>query len=257
MPNTSTQQLERVDSTPLYHFEVCGDQLEEIIQAVLNGATRIELCGDLGVGGITPDTDLYKRVRQRLAEEKSSHIPIFVMIRPRSGDFVYNEEEFGTALLQAHQFTQLGADGLVFGTLDSNGLINTNQLEQFLDAIPSRIPVTFHRAIDEAKDCETALQTLLEVAQLRKKTKADAANICRVLSSGGMSTAEEGVEALARMVQAARPHLTVMPGCGINENNISCLLSLTQAQEVHGSFRGCVKECFALALRVWQNGKYE
>jgi len=247
--------------------EVCCDTLDLINSAVNAGASRIELCGDLSVGGITPSEDLYTEARELLRRKGRADVPIFVMIRVRSGDFVYTDHEFETMLAQARRFIELGADGLVFGCLTREGEVDLRRLGSFLDTVPAHISVTFHRAIDETSVYESAARRLIDwiyERNLAPESEPKGATIQRILTSGGFPTAPEGAEAIWRAIQYSdekynnlKPshshirRLIIMPGAGIRTSNLEELLRITRATEIHGSFRGCLSDCIRICEHYW------
>ena len=182
------------------------------------GAQRVELCSDLLEGGITPSAGLLALVRQRI------QIGLFVMIRPRGGDFCYSETEFEVMQQDIRQARNLGADGVILGVLDEHARVEVRRTQQLAE-LAAPLPVTFHRAIDMTPDPCAALD---EVA---------ATGARRVLTSGGAAKVTEGLTAVAHMVQRAGDRITVMAGGGITRETIARVAETTGATEFHASLR--------------------
>lgn len=199
-----------------YLFEVAVDSIESALIAQENGAHRIELCADLGIGGITPSHGMIELARERLS------IPVHVMIRPRRGDFLYTEPEYEIMRADIEFAKSVGVQGVVFGVLEPDGTIDTDRTRVLIEqARPMNI--TFHRAFDMTPDPHVALRDLL---QLR---------VDRVLTSGQKQTAEDGLSMIAELVNSAGNDLIVMPGSGINPANIRHIITTCGAREFHFS----------------------
>lgn len=195
-------------------LESCVDSLEAAIASECGGAGRIELCADLDVGGTTPDAHLTARCVERLA------IPVFVMVRPRGGDFVYDEGEVGVMERAIRAAAGSGARGVVCGALRRDGAVDATVMRRLVDAARP-LPVTCHRAIDAARDLDEALDALL------------ALGVDRVLTSGGAPAAIDGADAIARLVGRAGDALVVMAGGTVRAHNIADLVRRTHVREVH------------------------
>jgi|SRR5579863_275272 len=204
--------------SPKIQIEVSVDSVASAIAAERGGADRVELCSDLREGGITPSAGLIQSVRSAV------RIGVYVMIRPRAGDFCYAESEFETMRRDVEVAKRIGADGVVLGILNADGSVNpglTNQL--VLLARP--LKVTFHRAFDMTCDLFRALEDVCV-------TGAD-----RILTSGGEQTALQGVETIASLVEKARGRIIVIPGSGIKPDNARDIVSRTGVAEVHVGLR--------------------
>lgn len=199
-------------------LEVCIDSVESAIAAERGGARRVELCSDLLEGGITPGAGLIASVRRRIT------IGLFVMIRPRGGDFCYTGPEFDVMQEEIKQARQLGADGLVLGVLDEKGCVDIARTRQLVD-LAAPLPVTFHRAIDMTPDLSAALAAVL------------ATGAKRILTSGGAPDATRGTAEIARMVKTAKGRIAIMPGGGVSADSIVDIAEATGAGEFHSSAR--------------------
>ncbi|XP_041065454.1 copper homeostasis protein cutC homolog isoform X1 [Carcharodon carcharias] len=199
-------------------MEVCVDSVESAINAQRGGASRIELCSGLMEGGITPSIGLLQVVKQYV------RIPVFAMIRPRGGDFLYSDSEIEIMKADIKMAKANGADGTVFGVLTEDGRVNA---EVCMDLIAESRPlsVTFHRAFDMVHDPMTALECLISLG------------FERVLTSGCDSTALEGLPTIKCLVEQAKQRIIVVPGGGITERNVQRILEGSGAQEFHCSAR--------------------
>jgi copper homeostasis protein len=204
--------------------EVCVESVESALAAGSGGAHRLELCSQLSVGGTTPDPALIVAVLKRSA------LPIHVMIRPRAGDFCYSDSEYEVMMREIEHVRRLGADGVVLGVLTRNFRIDVLRTRNLV-ALAHPMSVTFHRAFDRAGDLEKALG----LEEALEDVIATGAH--RLLTSGGASSAEEGIPVIACLVQAAGERLKIMAGVGISAENVSRILRETGVNEIHGSFR--------------------
>lgn len=185
-------------------LEVCVDSVESAVNAELGGADRIELCGDLIVGGTTPSLALYERIREKI------QIPIHVLLRPRFGDFLYSEEEIEVLLRQTRTFAHAGADNLVIGCLTPNGQLDTELLKRIIDA-GDGTPCNLHRAFDMCSDLDQALEDAKKLG------------IASILTSGGMASAIDGLLALDRLKKNSGT-VEIMAGAGMNSETIRFML---------------------------------
>ncbi len=197
-------------------LEVVVYNIESALQAQQGGADRIELCDNPGEGGTTPSYGTIEVVRKKLS------IDIFVMIRPRGGDFYYSAEEFESMKTDIEQCKKLKVDGVVFGILHTDGTIDKKRCKELID-LARPMKVTCHRAFDMTKDSFKALEDCIEVG------------FDRILTSGRHAKAIEGIEVLAELVRKASARITIMPGSGVNEQNAAMLAAKTGAQELHFS----------------------
>lgn len=199
-------------------LEICAGSVESAIAARDGGAARIELCAALEIGGTTPSAGLIAEAR------KIEGIVLNVIIRPRGGDFLYNEHEAACMEQDIRTCRQLGADGVVIGALTAEGDIDTALCKRLIDAADG-MSITFHRAFDMCRDPKRALEELIAIG-------------CdRVLTSGQAATAEAGLPLLKELVQQAAGRISIMPGCGVNSGNAARILQATGAAEIHASAR--------------------
>lgn len=197
-----------------YLLEISVETLEGAMTAERGGADRIELCGDLSAGGVTPDTNLLRAVRARV------RIPIFSMVRPRAGDFVYSGAEFSEMKRSIADAKESGMDGVVLGLLTKNHRVDVERTRELVE-FAKPLPVTYHRAFDEAADLHQALE---EVIQSGAK---------RILTSGGAKSALEGASVLADLIGAAGDRIIIVPGAGISAANIRQIAERTKGREFH------------------------
>jgi len=197
-------------------LEIAANSVASALAAQEGGADRIELCASLGEGGLTPSYATIAMARERLT------IPVYVLIRPRAGDFLYNELELEAMRRDIEACERLGCDGVVIGALDADGGIAIEACRVLIHA-GRGLGVTFHRAFDLARDPVQALEHLVALG-------------CeRVLTSGQCATAIEGAPLIRKLVERAAGRLVVMPGAGVNASNIGALREATGASEFHAS----------------------
>lgn len=197
-------------------LEIACFNLESAIIAQDNGADRVELCANMKEGGTTPDFELTKIVRDRVA------IDLNVMIRPRGGDFVYSHFEFEQMKSEILVLKKLQVDGFVFGILKEDGTINEQQNAELV-AMAKPLPCTFHRAFDGVKNKFQALESLIECGF---KT---------ILTSGKITNVVDGIDVLARLVEKANNRIVIMPSGGLRSTNIGLLKEKTNAVFYHSS----------------------
>ena len=197
-------------------LEVCANSYESALNAQKGGAQRIELCEDLAVGGLTPNFELSKKVISEL------NIPVFILIRPRDGDFNYSGEEFKQIKKDVILFKELGCKGIVSGILTKDNNIDISRTRELIE-LSKPLEFTFHRAFDELLNPIQALHQLI-------KLKAD-----RILTSGQAETAVKGLDLLKELINIAENKIIIMPGSGVNINNILEFKKIG-SKEIHGSF---------------------
>ena len=194
--------------------EACVDSVASALAAERGGARRVELCDALFDGGTTPSAGMIAACKEAVS------IPVFVMIRPRGGGFVYSEVERDVMRRDIVVARELGADGLVIGGLLPNGDVDLTLVKVLVEAARG-LPVTFHRAFDLTPDLEASLESLAS------------AGIRRVLTAGGAPTAAEGATTLAKLVRSAGSRVVVLAGGGVREENVRALVSMSGVREVH------------------------
>lgn len=192
-------------------LEVCVDSVASAINAEKGGADRLELCADLIVGGITPSLALFEAVRNKVS------IPVHVLLRPRFGDFLYDNDEIDILIRQAKLFSKAGADNLVIGCLTADGHLDSDAMQRIIEA-GNGTPVNLHRAFDMCRDLEKSLHDARKLG------------ITSILTSGGHSSASKGLSVLNHLKTIAGD-IDIMAGAGINADVIrhmrenSCITS--------------------------------
>ncbi|MCO4292906.1 copper homeostasis protein CutC [Solitalea sp. MAHUQ-68] len=185
-------------------LEICCYSAESVAEAAKGGAHRVELCDSMQDGGTTPSMGTIAMAR------KVQGIKLYVIIRPRGGDFCYNATEFEVMKYDITEAKKLGADGVVIGILNADGSIDEKRTKQLVElAMP--MDVTFHRAFDMSNDPFEALETIY------------ACGIKRILTSGTFNTAPEGLEILKSLVEKAGNRIAIMAGSGVNATNMELL----------------------------------
>ena len=198
-------------------IEVCAASLDAAITAENSGADRIELNSALELDDLTPPAGLWSLVSGAV------QIPIIAMARPRGGNFVYSKSEWKTLLADAKWSLEHGAAGIAFGCLDSSGRIEVDRCEELRELAADR-ELVFHKAFDEVADWESGLEILV-------KTQID-----RVMTSGQMPTAMEGLSVLAKIEAQAAGQIEVLPAGRVGSSNAVQILEKTGCHQLHGSF---------------------
>ena len=199
-------------------LEIAVFNIQSAIIAADAGADRIELCENPFDGGTTPSYGTLKTVREKV------NIPVFPIIRPRGGDFLYTDEEFEVMKKDVQLCKELGFEGVVIGLLSKDGSIDIKRTSKLV-RLAYPLEVTFHRAFDRAKDPIQSLEDVIECG-------------CqRILTSGQVPNAFDGRELIKQLVQLANERIIIMPGSGIRSNNITQLVQFTGVEELHSSAR--------------------
>ncbi len=194
--------------------EAAVESLEAALSAERAGADRIELCANLGVGGTTPSAGLITSVAQQ------ARIPVFVMIRPRGGDFVYSADEVDGMIEDIDRARPLGIAGVVTGALRSDGGVDVDSMRRLMNPAAG-LPVTFHKAFDVAVNLPGALEQVIDLGA------------SRVLTSGGAATALDGAGTIASLVDQAGDRISIVAGGKIREQNVREVIGRTGVREVH------------------------
>jgi len=184
--------------------------------ALENGADRIEFCDGIEVGGTTPSTMNVINIRKFITSD------LFVMIRPRGGDFVFSNEEFEKMKSDILNIKSLQVNGFVFGILNENNKIDIERNTELVN-LAKPFPCTFHRAFDEVSDYEQALEDVISCGFLT------------ILTSGTHSNVNDGIDVLKKLVHLAQNRITIMPGGGLRSTNINHIQEITQATFYHSS----------------------
>lgn len=202
--------------------EICATSVQSVKNAEKSGAHRIELCSELAVGGITPSYGLIKEVL------KQTSLPVFVLIRPRSGDFTYSKDEFEAMRSDIQICKELGCKGIVSGILNVDYSLDRERTKELIE-FSKPLEFTFHRAFDWVKKPEESIQTLIELGAHR------------ILTSGQSESAEKGLNTLTQWKKLVENRLTILPGGGINPENVP---KFKQAgfTEIHASASRLMKE---------------
>jgi copper homeostasis protein len=197
-------------------LEICANSMHSALIAQNAGAHRVELCENLNEGGTTPSFGTISETRKHL------HISLFVLIRPRSGDFLYTKEEFEIMKADIEMCKTIGCDGVVIGLLTKEGEVDYERTQELVK-LASPMRVTFHRAFDRCKDPFKALEVIINTG-------------CeRILTSGLKSSALEASDLIKKLVEKAGNRISIMPGAGINSTNILDLKKIVNAKEYHSS----------------------
>jgi copper homeostasis protein len=197
-------------------LEIIGFNIESCIDAQDAGANRIELCDNPSEGGTTPSYGFIKAAREKVS------VDLYVMIRPRGGDFLYSDDEFRIMKQDIGICKQIECDGIVLGMLTPDGNVDKQRCRQLIEhAYP--LGVTFHRAFDRTKDPLQAMEDVVEMG-------------CeRILTSGLRTKAIDGIELIKQLILRADDRIIIMPGSGVNADNILQLAESTGAVEFHSS----------------------
>lgn len=205
-----------MNGSPCGGLEVAAGSLASALIAQAGGAMRVELCGGLADGGLTPSLGSIAIARERLT------IALHVLIRPRSGDFVFDADDIETMCRDIRACRQLGCNGVVIGALTAQGDVDERVCRRLIEEAGD-LSVTFHRAFDVAADPPHALERII------------ALGCHRVLTSGAAARAIDGRERIAAAVTQAAGRIVIMPGAGIEAGHLLALRKATGAHEFHAS----------------------
>jgi copper homeostasis protein len=212
--NSTSNWCSEVLVAKRFILEISVQTVEAAQAAERGGADRIELCADLAVGGLTPSQELLQSVRRKI------QIPIFSMIRPRAGDFVYSATEFAEMKGAIAIARESAMNGVVLGILRKDRSVDVARTHELVE-LARPLPVTFHRAFDECSDLLSALEDVIETGAKR------------ILTSGGAKSALDGAAVLKDVVKAAGDRIIVVPAAGISAANIAEVVKQTGAREFH------------------------
>ena len=204
-----------------FELEICVNSIRSALAAERGGADRIELCDNMAEGGTTPSAGMIIQCKKLLS------IPVFPIIRPRGGDFLYSDEEFDVMKQDIVFCKQSGCEGVVIGMLNTDGSIDTARCRELVElAVPMQ--VTFHRAFDRCSDLGRGLEDIISLG-------------CqRVLTSGGKVSAADALDTLKTLVELADDRIAIMAGSGITEDNIALLAEHTGAKQFHSTAKTSV-----------------
>jgi copper homeostasis protein len=194
--------------------EVVVYNYESALIAEKCGANRVELCANEGAGGTSPSLALLQKIKE------NSNIEVFVMVRPREGDFTYSANEIDLILREIELFKQAGADGIVCAALKSDAQIDVPIVKKMV-AAASPLPFTFHRAFDHVKDPFAALEQLIDCG------------CARILTSGQEPSVFEGQVLVKQLIQKANGRIGILPGAGVNSQNVKAIVDFTGCNEIH------------------------
>ena len=197
-------------------LECATDSVESALAAAKGGADRLELCANLIIGGTTPTLALYDEVRSH------SDIPLFILIRPRFGDFVYSDYEANVICREIEMFQKAGAEGVVIGSLNKDGSLNAEHMKRFIDSAKD-MSITLHRAFDM---CADPFATLQQAKELGVNT---------ILTSGQAPSSLEGIELYEKLIEKANGEISILAGGGIKASTIEKLLEQTSLTAFHMS----------------------
>ena len=196
-------------------IEVCAESYEHAVKAEKAGADRVELCKDLYLDGLTPDFETAKRTIDSL------NIPVFILIRPKVGDFTYSNEEFELMKSDIVKFKEMGCKGIVSGVLNEDNSIDIKRTKELVK-LSRPLDFTFHRAFDVVSDPLKEIENLIRLG------------VDRILTSGQKDKAIEGLDLLLELKRISNNEILIMPGSGISNTNF---MKFNSFNEIHGSFK--------------------
>lgn len=196
-------------------LEICVDDADGVAAVAAAGGDRIELCGALGLGGLTPSAAL-------VALAVESGVPVHAMVRPRDGDFRYDATEAALATDEIRRMAAMGVAGVVVGAMADSARLDLDQLARWRDAAAG-MAIVLHRAIDLVAEPVAAVEAVA------------ALGYDHILTSGGAATAEQGADVIADMVAAASGRLSIIAGSGVSPDNVAQLIERTGVEAVHAS----------------------
>lgn len=201
-------------------IEVCAESYEYALKAEKAGADRIELCKDLHLEGLTPDYESAKKTIDSL------NIPVFILIRPREGNFIYSNEEFELMKSDIIKFKEMGCKGIVSGVLNNDNSIDIERTKELVE-LSKPLEFTFHRAFDVVNDPIEDIENLIKIG------------VNRILTSGQKDKAIEGIELLNQLNVISKNRIIIIPAGGIKKNDIN---RMSFFKEIHGTFYNKLKD---------------
>ena len=203
--------------------EFCAENFTKIPQAIQKGANRIELCDNLAVGGTTPSTGVIEEV---LAYAGENSVPVMTIIRPRGGNFVYNDIELKIMHTDLIEAKKLGTDGIVIGCLTEAGWLDEEALDLFIETAEG-LQITFHMAFD-ALSKENQFKAIDWLAER---------GVTRILTHGGPAGTpiEDNFDHLKELIAYADQRILILPGGGISTENVQTVMDTLKVTEVHGT----------------------
>lgn len=220
----------------MIEMEVCANSVASAIAAAQGGARRVELCDNLGDGGTTPSYGQIKLTRKKV------DLDLYVIIRPRGGDFMYDELEFEIMKHDILICKSLGCDGVVFGILKSDGTVDQSRCADLV-SLARPMKVTFHRAFDMTKNLYQALEDIIEL------------DFDRILTSGGAEDALLGAQTIKALITQAADRIEMMPGAGVRTTNVAELIKITHASTFHSTAKKVVESNMRFKLPQLSLGK--
>ncbi len=219
-------------------LEIAANSFQSCMAAQEGGADRIELFENLAEGGCTPSYGMLALVKEKI------NIPVYVMIRPRGGDFIYSNDEFEIMNRDIVMCKQLGFPGAVFGMLDAQGGIDVARCKDLLSTCGD-MKVTFHRAFDRSKDLHESMQKLIDLG------------FDRVLTSVGEPNVEKGKDAIKKLQREYGTDIVIMPGCGVTSVNARAIVDHCDVNEIHATAKAKVSSGMQYSKLYFTDEWYE
>jgi copper homeostasis protein len=219
-------------------LEIAANSFQSCMAAQEGGADRIELFENLGEGGCTPSYGMLAFVKEKI------HVPVYVMIRPRGGDFIYSNDEFEIMHSDIAMCKQLGFPGVVFGILDAQGCVDMVRCKDLLSACGD-MKATFHRAFDRSKDLNESTRQLIDLG------------FERVLTSGGEPNVEKGKDVIKELQQEYGKDIIIMPGCGVTATNARPIIDYCSVNEIHATAKAKVSSDMSYSKPHFTDEWYE
>ncbi|MBK6392937.1 MAG: copper homeostasis protein CutC [Saprospiraceae bacterium] len=219
--------------------EICAQSYQAAINAYEGGAHRIELCRKLPGGGLTPSITVIRQVCQEI------NIPVYVLIRPREGDFVFNAQEINAMQLDIAKCLDAGASGIVCGVLDASDSINVAGLSLLVAACQG-MPFTFHRAFEQIKDQDIAIQQMMSLG-----------GVHRILTGGKTGNAYQCRKELKELNFRLGDQIILLAGSGVTSANASSIVNETGVTEIHASAKYTTTDDWNKAINPYDSDPQE